>query len=187
MQKISKVKVALAESFKDLVKQVPIDKITIKDITDRAGVIRVTFYNHFQDKYDLLEWIIRNEILAPIDILLGNKMIKEALIIIFNNVLKDKEFYRKVAKLDGQNSFEYIVNACIYDILYDFIKNTSGSRSSKHPWLTNEHLAMYYAQSMTFIVVNWIKTGMSATPEEMAITYEYLIDNSMIDIVKDMV
>ena len=44
----------------------PFEKITIKQITDGAGVIRVTFYNHFQDKYDLLEWIVATEILDPV-------------------------------------------------------------------------------------------------------------------------
>ena len=56
----------LAENFKELACQRPIEKITIKEITDRAGVIRPTFYNHFQDKYELLEWIIMEEVLTPI-------------------------------------------------------------------------------------------------------------------------
>ena len=47
------VELALAESLKSLVARTPFEKITIKQITDGAGVIRVTFYNHFQDKYDL--------------------------------------------------------------------------------------------------------------------------------------
>ena len=51
----------LAESLKELTIKQPIEKITIKEITDKAGVIRPTFYNHFQDKYELLEWIIRTE------------------------------------------------------------------------------------------------------------------------------
>ena len=53
----------LAESFKELALRRPIEKITVKEITDRAGVIRPTFYNHFQDKYELLEWIILTELL----------------------------------------------------------------------------------------------------------------------------
>ena len=44
----------LADSLKALVVQKPVEKITIKEITDKAGVIRPTFYNHFQDKYELL-------------------------------------------------------------------------------------------------------------------------------------
>ena len=53
----------LAESFKELTLKQPIEKITIKEITDKAGVIRPTFYNHFQDKYELIEWIIISQII----------------------------------------------------------------------------------------------------------------------------
>ena len=76
MQQKKEVKTLLAESFKELALEKPVEKITIKEITDRAGVIRVTFYNHFQDKYELLEWICREDILGPVRILLGNNMQK---------------------------------------------------------------------------------------------------------------
>ncbi len=65
----------LAESFKELTLKQPIEKITIKEITDKAGVIRPTFYNHFQDKYELLEWIIMSQIIEPIGPLLQNEVL----------------------------------------------------------------------------------------------------------------
>ena len=43
----------LADSLKELALIRPMEKITIKEITDKAGVIRPTFYKHFQDKYEL--------------------------------------------------------------------------------------------------------------------------------------
>ena len=55
-QGANEIDVLLAESFKKLARTRPIEKITIREITDEAGVIRPTFYNHFQDKYELLEW-----------------------------------------------------------------------------------------------------------------------------------
>ena len=61
----SAIDTLLAESFKELALKQPIEKITIKEITDKAGVIRPTFYNHFQDKYELLEWIIDTQLIAP--------------------------------------------------------------------------------------------------------------------------
>ena len=61
----SAIDMLLAESFKELAQKQPIEKITIKEITDKAGVIRPTFYNHFQDKYELLEWIIYTQLLEP--------------------------------------------------------------------------------------------------------------------------
>ena len=73
----SAIDTLLAESFKELAKKHPIEKITIKEITDLAGVIRPTFYNHFQDKYELLEWIITTDLLDPIEPLIQNGMISE--------------------------------------------------------------------------------------------------------------
>ena len=55
----------LSESFKELALKKPIEKITIKEITGSAGVIRPTFYNHFRDKYELMEWIVREELMQP--------------------------------------------------------------------------------------------------------------------------
>lgn len=45
----------LAESFKELMLKGSFDKITIRMITEQAGVIRPTFYNYFQDKYEVME------------------------------------------------------------------------------------------------------------------------------------
>lgn len=57
-------KTLLAKSFKTLVlKDRPFDKITIKNIASGADIIRPTFYKHFQDKYDLLEWVFVHDIL----------------------------------------------------------------------------------------------------------------------------
>ena len=80
------VDVLLAESLKELTESRPIEKITIKEITDKAGVIRPTFYNHFQDKYELLEWIIMTELLEPVKPLIQNGMIEEALLLLFTSV-----------------------------------------------------------------------------------------------------
>ena len=65
MQSKTNVDQMLAESFKNLALKMPIEKITIREITEGAGVIRPTFYNHFRDKYELLEWMIHTEILDP--------------------------------------------------------------------------------------------------------------------------
>ena len=48
---------ALAASLKKLAAKKPLDKITVIDITEDCGVNRQTFYYHFQDIFDLVEWI----------------------------------------------------------------------------------------------------------------------------------
>ena len=59
-------KKALAQSLKNLLLKKPLNKITINDITDDCGINRMTFYYHFKDIYDLLEWIYTNEVIGKI-------------------------------------------------------------------------------------------------------------------------
>lgn len=46
-------KMLLTESFVDLLREKPIAKITVREICDRAGVNRATFYAHYRDIDDL--------------------------------------------------------------------------------------------------------------------------------------
>ena len=52
---------ALEASLKKLLLQKPLNKITINDITEDCGVNRMTFYYHFKDIYDLVDWIMVEE------------------------------------------------------------------------------------------------------------------------------
>lgn len=51
-------KQAIMDGFIELSKQMPIDKITVKKVTDYIGITRNTFYYHYQDIYALLEEIV---------------------------------------------------------------------------------------------------------------------------------
>lgn len=52
---------ALAASLKTRLTKMTLDKITIQQLVDDAEVSRKTFYYHFQDVYDLLEWLLVDE------------------------------------------------------------------------------------------------------------------------------
>ena len=58
-------KKALADSLKELTREKTFDKISVKDISEKCGINRQTFYYHFIDKFDLLEWIYKTELLEP--------------------------------------------------------------------------------------------------------------------------
>ncbi|MCI8786281.1 MAG: TetR family transcriptional regulator [Eubacterium sp.] len=172
----------LAESFKELVLRQPIEKITIKEITEKAGVIRPTFYNHFQDKYELLEWIILTDLLEPIRPLIENKMVSEALLLLFMNIEKEREFYKQTVRLEGQNSFESIARECVKEILLEIIEKNSVRKIPKFRWLTPERIAEYYAQSMCSVVIVWIKSGMTISAKELVEIYEYMMEHSIAEI-----
>ena len=55
-------KYALAAALTSLLNTTTLDNITVKDIVERANVSRQTFYYHFKDVYDLLEWAFQDKV-----------------------------------------------------------------------------------------------------------------------------
>ena len=172
----------LIESFKELAKRIPIEKITIQEIAEGAGVIRPTFYNHFQDKYQLLEYIFKSEVIMPVKPLIQNDMLDDAVVLI----LEDKEFYGRVYRLQGQNSFESIVKDSLYEILLDFIREYSQDKVSRYKLLSHETLARYYSEFLGFIFIVWIRDGMIVSPQEMRDLFNYIKDHSLYEIIREM-
>lgn len=56
-RRIRKTTNAIKSALIHLLKTEPLDKITIQQIADTADVHRATFYQHYYDKYDLLDQI----------------------------------------------------------------------------------------------------------------------------------
>lgn len=50
------MKETIADAFMALAKQKSIDKITVKDLVDYCGISRQSFYYHFQDILEVIEW-----------------------------------------------------------------------------------------------------------------------------------
>ena len=86
-----KTKELLADSFRTLVLTVPFQKISIKMITDGAHVIRPTFYNYFQDKYEVIEFLFDRDIGSKVEVMIENDMEHEAIKLMFICFEKNKE------------------------------------------------------------------------------------------------
>ena len=55
--KSAHTKQLLAESLQRLVREKPLSQITVQDIVDGCGLSRRTFYYHFEEKQDLIDWV----------------------------------------------------------------------------------------------------------------------------------
>lgn len=51
----------IAQALEDLLRQKTLDKITVKEIVEKSGVNRQTFYYNFEDIYALVEWIFEEK------------------------------------------------------------------------------------------------------------------------------
>ena len=59
-------KQAFADALRKLLEQKPFAKISVSHICEECGMNRKSFYYHFKDKYDLLQWIFYTEFIATV-------------------------------------------------------------------------------------------------------------------------
>src|SRR5689334_12633624 len=59
--RIVRTRELLGQAFMALMSEQEFEKITVQDITGRAGVNRATFYAHFEDKYALMNYMIEGQ------------------------------------------------------------------------------------------------------------------------------
>lgn len=158
--------ILFAMHFKELSLKCSIEKITIKQITDGVGVIRPTFYNHFQDKYRLLEWIIETELLLPAEPLFRNGMYREAFYLILVNIKKDNKFYIQAARVEGQNCLGNMIQSSIEKKLKNWMESND-CEAAQSKWDLADMMAELYAQSVSYVIVKWIKAGMKIQEKEV--------------------
>ena len=177
------IKLLISESYKKLVLLYPYEKITIKMITDGADLIRPTFYNHFRDKNEVFEWILREELINILHSLINNKMEKEAIKMIFVYFGNNKEFYRKLFMITGQNSFEEVLENSIFRIFFQIMENR-GNKDEKELFPTRENILRYYSMGLVYIIKMWISDvnrNNMFSPEEVYESYIFLITHSLLD------
>ena len=160
----SAIDTLLAESFKELAKKHPIEKITIKEITDLAGVIRPTFYNHFQDKYELLSYIYLHELFADITKGVNYDNWYERLEGFLVNMLKDKRFYSNTLK-SNEKIFEHYLFRSMHKLFIRFFYHAvaiTRKRSDKAKFFAD-----FYSHGYCGIIIDWATGGMRETPHDV--------------------
>ena len=172
----------LAECFKSLLETVPFSKITIKMITDKAGLIRPTFYKHFQDKYEVIEWIFRTDVIDNVQTLIENNMFPEALRMFFRCLEKDKDFYRRAYATKGPNSFKTLIYQTIYKNVLVLINEFAPSDINRDSVLTPEVLADYYSLGLANLIRRWILGEIKCTADELCDAYKLLLSSSVLRI-----
>ena len=94
---------ALASAMKELLKEVPFKRISVADICERCDMNRKSFYYHFKDKYDLVNWIFDTEVAL---IFRGRRSEDgwDAVELLCHYLYDNRDFYYKVFQVQGQNS-----------------------------------------------------------------------------------
>lgn len=166
-------KKALEASLKTLLMKKPLDKITISDIADGCGINRMTFYYHFKDIYDLVEWCLVEDAAKT----LGDKKTystwQQGFLQIFEHVQENKPLMMNVYNSISREQVERYLYKLSYDLLINVVEEQaegiSVSDKDKH------FIADVYKYVFVGLVLDWIKNGMLEDPKRIIERLDILI------------
>ena len=154
---------ALEASLKNLLLQKPLSKITISDITEDCGINRMTFYYHFKDIYDLVEWSCQEDASKA---LAGNKTYEtwqQGFLQLFKAVQDNKPFIMNVYHSVSREQVEIYLYKLTYDLLIGVVEEKSVGMSVREE--DKRFIADFYKFAFVGLILDWIRNGMKDDPQ----------------------
>ena len=160
-------KQALASSLKHLLLQKPLNKITIHDIAEDCGISRMTFYYHFKDIYDLVEWACVEDAARALD---GKKTYdtwQEGFLNIFHAVKQNKPFVLNVYRSVSRERVEQYLNPLVHSLILSVVEEKSSGMTISEA--DKKFIAKFYEYAFIGVMLEWIDNGMK---EDTAVIVE---------------
>lgn len=158
-------KKALAASFKRLLEEKPFSKITISDITEACGINRMTFYYHFQDIHDLIEWICAMDASQAIGGKKSYATWQEGFLSLLHYVLDNRVYilnlYRSIEREQIENYLHRVVSDLMVDVVEEQAVGIAVQAEHK------KFIAEFYQYAFVGLALNWVKCGMKEPPEQL--------------------
>ena len=167
---------ALEASLKKLLLEKPLHKITISDITNDCGVNRMTFYYHFKDIYDLVEWACVEDASRA---LAGKKTYEtwqEGFYQIFQAVLENKPFILNVYHSVSREQVELYLHKLTYDLLIGVVEEAQGLAVRQED---KEFIANFYKYALVGLMLDWVKDGMRQDPKAIITRLSTLVQGNV--------
>ena len=148
------------------------DNISVVDICEKAMVHRATFYTHFKDKHDFMEYVAKEKLR---DFYKESKLYadfsnKENLYrAMISNVLQfvedNKTMFRLASQSSNTNFFDSL-HHIIYEELLDFLESSQQNGETYRAPV--DIFAMYLTGGLTSIVRWWLANDTGYTKADMA-------------------
>lgn len=169
-------KKAIAEAIKDLMKKKDLQKISVSDIVENCGVNRQTFYYHFRDKYDLVDWIYYNEVVSAVTDKRAFADWSDVMLAILSIMRREKYFYTNALNVTGQNAFQEYFFSLTKNLIVEIISAVEDGKKIREE--DKNFIAEFYTYGLVGIVVQWARRGMKEEPQELVGKLRYFIEDS---------
>lgn len=174
-------KLALEMSLKKLAMTKPLDKITINDLTTDCGISRMSFYYHYKDIYDLVEWCCLEDGKRALQDKKTYDTWQEGIYQIFEAVMANKPFILNVYRSIGRDRIENYLHKLTYQLVVDVVEEKCVEKSLAQE--DKAFIAEFYKYGFVGVMLDWIERGMKddygRIVEMMSVTLRGSISNSI--------
>ena len=118
-----------------------------------------SFYYHFRDKYDLVNWIFDSEFLQPLrpgDYRSGWALLAD----LCSYFYREQDFYRSALQITGQNSFREYFSQAIAPIMAFFAQDIFEGVEHRDFYVT------FFSDAILISIIRWLTEGAQFPPEE---------------------
>jgi probable dihydroxyacetone kinase regulator len=168
---------ALSQSLKKLLLSKPLDKITVRDIVEDCGVNRQTFYYHFQDLADLVEWTCLEDADQALQDRKTYATWQEGFLSIFKLMQADQAFIMNIYHSVSLDQLELYLYKLVYPLLIGVVNEEAEGLSVREE--DKAFIADFYKYAFVGLVLDWIKKGMREDPQKIIDRLSILIKGTI--------
>jgi len=172
-----RTKQALAQALRQLLNTRTLDKITVKDITDCAGLNRQTFYYHFQDVYDLIRWIFEEGIRDHLDLEGGSQDLRKEMSEVFRLIQDERDLVLNAYRSISRDYLEQYMLFLLERILRPRMEADPASAALTAE--EREFVLNFYNYAIVGLLENWIRGGMKGEAELLIERAHRLMDGEL--------
>ena len=161
---MNRTKLAIVDTFWQLLEEKPYNKITVQDIVNHCHVNRNTFYYHFQDIPSLAEWSVE----TWTDEVIKNRgtfqAVTHCIIYIAEECTKRKRALLHLYRSAKKEYFLEYLNKMGYHIICSYVENRYIENKNEIVSFAKEKeesLVRYYKCTSMGIILDWLECGAS--------------------------
>ena len=170
-------KKALAQTLKHLMEKSTLDRITVKDVAIECGVNRQTFYYHFKDIYDLVEWIFLTEAIEQISDYKSYDTWQQGFLIIFDYVKGNLNFCSNCFNSLGREPLDRFLYIAVFKLLNGVVDEVAEDATVNEKERT--FIANFYSYAFIGIMTQWIREGAIEDPQKIIADVNHLIQGDI--------
>lgn len=155
---------ALSASLIKLMSQHTLDKITVSDVTSDCGVNRQTFYYHFKDIYDLVEWTYSN---AAEKLLNGKNTYatwQDGCKALLEKLVENKSFVMNTYNSISRDALERAVVGQLIILIRRITDELSARMSVSEE--DKNLITRFFVFGFIGMMIEWLDNGMKTSPDE---------------------